>query len=81
MNNIYYWGFLLQIGHFDDMSVMTLVYLDSLVQRDNLQKSQYFKSLPNIAKQLPLVRVGDRVCMCLTVRHGSVVTATTVHVQ
>ncbi|XP_067937904.1 SCY1-like protein 2 isoform X2 [Watersipora subatra] len=43
---------LLKTDHLQGVSVMTLVYLDSLVQRDNLQKSQYFKSLPAGLKQM-----------------------------
>ncbi|TRY58406.1 hypothetical protein DNTS_018489 [Danionella cerebrum] len=35
-----------KIPFFDDVGAMTLQYFDSLFQRDNLQKSQFFKGLP-----------------------------------
>jgi len=35
--------------------VITLQYLDMLVQRDNLQKSQFFKGLSKVIEKLPLV--------------------------
>ena len=36
---------------------MTLQYLDSLMQRDNLQKSQFFKGLPQVVAKMPKVNV------------------------
>jgi len=45
----------LQIPYFEDVGVITLQYLDMLVQRDNLQKSQFFKGLPKVIEKLPLV--------------------------
>lgn len=36
---------------------MTLQYFDSLFQRDNLQKSQFFKGLPKVLPKLPKVRL------------------------
>jgi len=34
---------------------MTLQYMDSLFQQDNLQKSKFFKGLPKIILKLPKV--------------------------
>lgn len=34
---------------------MTLQFMDTLFQRDNLQKSQFFKGLPKIISKLPKV--------------------------
>ena len=36
---------------------MTLQYFDSLFQRDNLQKSQFFKGLPKVLPKLPKVHI------------------------
>lgn len=44
---------LLQIEYFTDIGVKTLNYLDKLFQWDNLQKSQFYKGLPQLLKQLP----------------------------
>jgi len=38
---------------------MTLQYFDSLFQRDNLQKSQFFKGLPKVLPKLPKVCLHD----------------------
>lgn len=38
---------------FDDVGVKTLSYLDSLFQWDNLQKSKFYKGLPQIIQKLP----------------------------
>ena len=40
---------------FDDVAAMTLKYLDSLVQRDDITKSQFFKNLHHVLNKLPLV--------------------------
>ncbi|XP_069132809.1 SCY1-like protein 2 isoform X2 [Argopecten irradians] len=44
---------LTKIPFFEDVGCMTLQYMDSLFQRDNLQKSQFFKGLPKIISKLP----------------------------
>ena len=44
-----------KIPFFDDVAVKTLEYLDSSFQQDNLQKSLFFKSLPQIIDKLPQV--------------------------
>ncbi|XP_071104426.1 SCY1-like protein 2 isoform X3 [Haliotis cracherodii] len=42
-----------KVSFFEDVGTMTLQYMDTLFQRDNLQKSQFFKGLPKIAGKLP----------------------------
>ncbi|KAF4114512.1 hypothetical protein G5714_004735 [Onychostoma macrolepis] len=42
-----------KIPFFDDFGAMTLQYFDSLFQRDNLQKSQFYKGLPKVLPKLP----------------------------
>ncbi|XP_067615158.1 SCY1-like protein 2 [Eurosta solidaginis] len=42
-----------QIAYFQDVGVKTLSYLDSLYQWDNLQKSKFYKGLPQIIPTLP----------------------------
>ncbi|KAF2361535.1 Protein kinase domain [Trinorchestia longiramus] len=42
-----------QTGYFSDISVKTLSYLDQLFQWDNMQKSQFYKGLPQLIPQLP----------------------------
>ena len=44
-----------KIPFFEDVGAMTLQYLDSLMQRDNLQKSQFFKGLPQVIAKMPKV--------------------------
>ena len=44
-----------QIPYFEDVGVVTLIYLDLLVQKDNLQKSQFFKDLTPVVTKLPKV--------------------------
>lgn len=44
---------LLQINFFEDVAVKTLNYLDSLLQWDNFQKSQFYKGLPEVLSKLP----------------------------
>ena len=48
-----------QIVYFEDVGVITLQYLDMLVQRDNLQKSQFFKGLSKVIEKLPLVSLSS----------------------
>ena len=50
--------FCFQIPFFDDVGAVTLQYFDTLFQRDNLQKSQFFKGLPKVLPKLP------KVCCC-----------------
>lgn len=45
----------IQIPFFDDVGAVTLQYFDSLFQRDNLQKSQFYKGLPKVLPKLPKV--------------------------
>ncbi|XP_076652342.1 SCY1-like protein 2 [Halictus rubicundus] len=42
-----------KIDYFTDIEVKTLNYLDKIFQWDNLQKSQFYKGLPQLLKQLP----------------------------
>ncbi|KZC09290.1 PREDICTED: SCY1-like protein 2 [Dufourea novaeangliae] len=42
-----------KIEYFTDIGVKTLNYLDKIFQWDNLQKSQFYKGLPQLLKQLP----------------------------
>jgi len=49
----------LQIPYFEDVGVIALQYLDMLVQKDNLQKSQFFKGLSKVIEKLPLVSDGN----------------------
>ncbi|CAK8690323.1 unnamed protein product [Clavelina lepadiformis] len=55
-----------KLPFFNHVGVMALQYLDSLLQRDNLQKSQFFKGLPKILPQLPKRVVVQRVFPNLT---------------
>ncbi|XP_041265699.1 SCY1-like protein 2 isoform X2 [Onychostruthus taczanowskii] len=55
-----------KIPFFDDVGAMTLQYFDSLFQRDNLQKSQFFKGLPKVLPKLPKRVVIQRILPCLT---------------
>ena len=51
-----------QISFFDDVGAMTLQYLDSLFQQDNLQKSQFFKGLAKILQKMPAVSDNTVIC-------------------
>ncbi|XP_060101221.1 SCY1-like protein 2 isoform X1 [Heteronotia binoei] len=55
-----------KIPFFDDVGAVTLQYFDSLFQRDNLQKSQFFKGLPKILPKLPKRVIVQRILPCLT---------------
>lgn len=50
-----------QIPFFDDVGAVTLQYFDTLFQRDNLQKSQFYKGLPKVLPKLPKVKTKQRV--------------------
>ncbi|KPP69786.1 SCY1-like protein 2-like [Scleropages formosus] len=54
------------IPFFDDMGAVTLQYFDSLFQRDNLQKSQFYKGLPKVLPKLPKRVVVFRILPALT---------------
>lgn len=55
-----------KIPFFDDVGAVTLQYFDSLFQRDNLQKSQFYKGLPKILPKLPKRVVVQRILPALT---------------
>ncbi|XP_011171073.1 SCY1-like protein 2 [Solenopsis invicta] len=55
----------IKIEYFTDIGVKTLNYLDKLFQWDNLQKSQFYKGLPQLLKQLPHRVVLHRVLPAL----------------
>nr|XP_039251440.1 SCY1-like protein 2 isoform X1 [Styela clava]XP_039251442.1 SCY1-like protein 2 isoform X1 [Styela clava] len=42
-----------KLPYFEDIGVVTLQYLDNILQRDNLQKSQFFKGLAQVLPKLP----------------------------
>lgn len=54
-----------KLPFFDDVQIKTLSYLDSLFQWDNLQKSKFFKGLPQIIQKLPPRINMYRVLPCL----------------
>ncbi|KAI1296515.1 SCY1-like protein 2 [Halotydeus destructor] len=54
-----------KLAIFEDVLVRTLQYLDSLYQWDNLQKSKFYKGLPEIMSQMPLRVKLNRVIPCL----------------
>lgn len=56
----------IKIRYFDDLGIKTLQYLDSLLQWDNVQKSQFYKSLPAALPNLPQRVKVQRVLHCLT---------------
>ncbi|CAG5079271.1 Similar to Scyl2: SCY1-like protein 2 (Mus musculus), partial [Cotesia congregata] len=55
----------IKIEYFNDIGVKTLNYLEKLFQWDNLQKSQFYKRLPQVMKQMPHRVVLHRVLPCL----------------
>ncbi|XP_026319330.1 SCY1-like protein 2 isoform X3 [Hyposmocoma kahamanoa] len=55
----------LKIPYFEDVGVKALNYLDSLFQWDNLQKSQFYKGLPQIVQNMPHRICVYRVVPCL----------------
>ena len=58
-------GQVMKIPFFDDVAVKTLEYLDSSFQQDNLQKSMFYKSLPQIIDKLPQRVCLQRIIPCL----------------
>ncbi|CAH0553723.1 unnamed protein product [Brassicogethes aeneus] len=54
-----------KIPYFEDVGIKTLTYLDSLLQWDNLQKSQFYKGLPEALPKLPQRVKVQRVLSCL----------------
>ncbi|XP_078482866.1 SCY1-like protein 2 [Ciona intestinalis] len=55
-----------KLPFFEHVGVKTLQYLDTLLQQENLQKSQFFKGLPKVLPQLPRRVLMQRVLPCLT---------------
>ncbi|XP_066139068.1 SCY1-like protein 2 [Euwallacea fornicatus] len=55
----------IKIPYFHDVGIKTLTYLDSLLQWDNLQKSQFYKGLPEALKKLPHRVKLQRVLSCV----------------
>uniref|UniRef100_H3D0A4 Protein kinase domain-containing protein n=1 Tax=Tetraodon nigroviridis TaxID=99883 RepID=H3D0A4_TETNG len=55
-----------KIPFFDDVGAVTLQYFDSLFQRDNLQKCQFYKGLPKVLPKLPKRVVVHRILPALT---------------
>lgn len=43
------------------MGTKTLEYLDSLFQVDNLQRSMFYKSLPQVIDKLPMVTLNIKI--------------------
>ncbi|CAG9807308.1 unnamed protein product [Chironomus riparius] len=54
-----------KIAFFDDIGVKTLHYLDQLFQWDNLQKSKFYKGLPQVIQKLPHRINVFRILPCL----------------
>jgi SCY1-like protein 2 len=54
-----------KVTYFDDIGVKTLANLDSQFQWDNLQKSQFYKGLPQVLPRLPHRVAVHRVVPCL----------------
>ncbi|XP_055712763.1 SCY1-like protein 2 [Phlebotomus papatasi] len=54
-----------KVAYFDDVGVKTLSYLDALFQWDNLQKSKFYKGLPQIISKLPHRINMQRILPCL----------------
>ncbi|KAF2901063.1 hypothetical protein ILUMI_05119 [Ignelater luminosus] len=55
----------IKIPFFEDVGVKTLFHLDSLLQWDNLQKSQFYKGLPETLVKLPQRVRLQQVLPCL----------------
>jgi SCY1-like protein 2 len=54
-----------KIPFFDDVGVKTLSYLDALFQWDNLQKSKFYKGLPQVISKMPHRINMFRILPCL----------------
>ncbi len=54
-----------KVHYFDDVGVKTLANLDAQFQWDNLQKSQFYKGLPQVLPRLPHRVAVHRVVPCL----------------
>lgn len=54
-----------KVPFFDDIGVKTLHYLDQLFQWDNLQKSKFYKGLPQVIQKLPHRINVHRIIPCL----------------
>ena len=55
-----------KISIFEDVLIRTLQFLDSLFQWDNLEKSKFYKGLPEIMARMPLRIKINRVIPCLS---------------
>lgn len=55
-----------KISIFEDVLIRTLQFLDSLFQWDNLEKSKFYKGLPEIIARMPLRIKINRVIPCLS---------------
>lgn len=55
-----------KIPYFDDVGATTLQYFDTLFQRNNLQKSQFYKGLPKVLPKLPKRVIIQRILPALT---------------
>lgn len=55
----------IRVPYFDDVSVRTLSQLDQLLQWDNIQKSQFYRGLPEPLGKLPHRVQVQRVLPCL----------------
>ncbi|CAG5134144.1 unnamed protein product [Candidula unifasciata] len=44
---------MMRIPFFEDMACIALQYIDSLYQRENMEKSNFFKGLPKVIEHLP----------------------------
>ncbi len=48
-------NYLFKVPFFEDIATKTLEYLDSLFQVDSIQRSMFYKSLPQVIDKLPMV--------------------------
>ena len=55
----------IKVHYFEDVGVKTLANLDAQFQWDNLQKSQFYKGLPQVLPRLPHRVSVHRVVPCL----------------